>query len=385
MTTQYRPPQSGRDSDCPPKPDSPAGQPHAPGDCDPIPPPGDHPYPPDPKPCPPPDCEYCPPGPGTDQNCLEKLIDAQAAALVAADKAKAFKADLEAFLGKAKTASQEYNRDKYDKLLKQWGEQDIQIAELIRRLVCAVPCWKCVIECDVCPLLNSMHDAEQQLRGDGGIPSDLHNLWDLQYWYTRDKDAKERRFNRIKAVLAAWEKPAQTIEKALADDAKLIADAGTGLGNGAAKVVYDVFFRLVPMHLAIAPPAGVQTTYIDKKYTEFCACDGPLTPDDCCGPDVGEQTLRQRLIGPQPYLIDPRDYFKVICCLVDKRYRPAQEQLAAAEANLSSIDSEIKRYKAKVENGLKTFDKDAKGAIPADVDCCKDFKKPDSDSNASAR
>src|SRR4029079_14917965 len=105
-----------------------------------------------------------------------------------------------------------------------------------------------------------------------------------------------------------------TIEKILNDNKTAIDAAGKSMASDAGKVVYDVFFRLVPMHLAIAPPAASgTTTTIGKEYTEFCKCDTG-TPDDCCGPDVGEGTLRQRLIGPQPYLIDPNDYFKIICC-----------------------------------------------------------------------
>jgi hypothetical protein len=313
------------------------------------------------------------------------LIDAQASALVEAEKAKTFKADLEALLGKARTASQEYTRDKYEKLVKQWVEQDKQIAELIRKLVCAVPCWRCIIECFVCPLLNEMHAAEWKLYGDGTIPSDLHNQYDLLYWYTRYKDIQERQFNRIKGILAAWEKPAQTIEKALADDAKLIADASGALGTTPSKVVHDVFFRLVPMHLAIAPPVNASfpdwTTRIDQMYIDFCKCD-TSTPDACCGPNTAEPSLRERLIGPQPYLIDPNDYFAIICCLVDKRYRPAKEELSKAEAKMSVADTELKRLKARVDNSLKSFDKDAKGAIPTEVNCC-DFTKEEDESRSA--
>lgn len=370
--------------DCPPLPEHPAEQPKPPGDnCPDDPPkyeiaPG---LPKDPKPCPPADCKGCPTTPGKDdEECLEKLIEKQVEEVVTGKKAEAFKADLEAFLGKAKGASQEYTRDKYKKLVKQWVEQDIQIADLIRKLVCAVPCWRCIIECFVCPLLDKMHEAEWTLLGDGGIPSDLHNQYDLVYWYTRDKDRKDRRFNRIKDVLAAWEKPAQTIEKALADNAKLIADSNSALGTAASKVVFDVFSRLVPMHLAIAPPKNDKhldwTTRIDEKFTKFCACDADTPDDDCCGPDVGPPSLRERLIGPQPYLIDPNDYFALICCLVGKRYRPAKEALGKAEAAVATAENELKRLKSRIENGLKSFNKDAKDAIPSDVDCC-DFEKDD--------
>jgi hypothetical protein len=89
-------------------------------------------------------------------------------------------------------------------------------------------------------------------------------------------------------------------------------------------------------------------------------------------------SLRQRLIGPQPYLIDPHLYFDVICCLVQNRYHPAKDALAQAEADWTTVDNLIKRYKAQVESGLKTFEKDAKGAIPLVVDCC-DYEKGDDD------
>jgi hypothetical protein len=238
-----------------------------------------------------------------------------------------------------------------------------------------------VIECHVCPLLNDLHHAEQRLYGDGTLYADVKNLYDLQYWHTRNKDAKERTFNRVKSVLTAWENPAQTIKKALDDIDALIASAA----KDPRKAVYDVFFRIIPLHLAIAPPSGsAWKTRIGKEYTEFCKCDDG-SEDACCGPDVGELSLRQRLIGPQAYLVDPNDYFKIICCLVDKRYGPAKDALAKAEAELLAVDNQIKRLKLQLEGWTKTFDQQAKGAIPANVDCCDYEKEPRRDDSRQSR
>ena len=63
--------------------------------------------------------------------------------------------------------------------------------------------------------------------------------------------------------------------------ALLIANANKSLGTDAPKVVYDLFFHLVPMHLAIAPTASAEnTTRIDEEYTDICECDSGK-PDDC--------------------------------------------------------------------------------------------------------
>ena len=349
----------------------PADQPKPPGnkDCDKIPsttPPSLQ----EPKPCPPdPDCK-CPQGPKSTTNCLEELIAKQAATQAAGDKAKGFKSDLEKFLEKARAAGQDYTKDKFDKLVKQWAEQDAAIAELIRKLVCAVPCWRCILECYVCPLIDNLRMTEESLYGDGTLYTEVHNLYDLLYWHTRDKEIKERRLGRIQKVLTAWEKPAQTISAILNEDQALIDAAGKTLTSDAGKVIYDVFLRLVPKHLAIAPSSGsAWKTKIGKEYTEFCACDKGK-PDDCCGPDVGEWSLRQRLIGPQPYLVDPNDYLAIICCLIEHRYGPAQEALAKAEADLASVESRIQRYKDQIEKGLQSLEKDAKGVIPTVIDCC---------------
>jgi hypothetical protein len=377
--TDYKPP---RERECPPSPKDPADQPKPPGSGDTCQdfPPSTPPEVEEPEKCPESDCK-CPPGPKTTPNCLEDLITKQSNEIAAAKKAEAFKKDLEELLAKAKTASQEYTRARYDTLVKQWVELDALIAAFIRKFECALPCWRCIIECYICPILNELHYAEAWLYGDGSLPAAANNLYDLQYWRTRDKEQKERRFNRIKAVLGVWGSPVGTIEKILKDNRTLLEALDKSPSSAAGSVVVDLFLKLVPMHLAIAPPSGSPwTTKVAKEYTVFCECDTGK-PDDCCGPDVGEQTLRQRLIGPQPYLIDPNDYFTLICCLVQKRYGPAKDDLGKAEAELTAIDERIARLKAQIDSGLNKegFDKAAKGAIPAAIDCC-DFEDDEDDS-----
>ena len=337
----------------------------------------------EPPECPkPPDCN-CPDPPGSTEHCLEKLIDEQTKQQTVADKAKAFKAELEALLTKAKAASQEYTAKKYGDLLKKWDDQDRDIAELIRKLVCAVPCWRCIIECYVCPLLNEMRNAEKLLVGDGKLCDEMHSIYDMEHWLERDKEAKDRTFQRIKSVLAAWEKPAQTIERVLADNAKLIEESGKAIGVDPSNAVYDVFFKLVPTHLAIAPPSKVKKTRILKKFTVFCECDTG-DPQKCCGPDVGEQKLRERLIGQLPYLVAPDQYFEVICCLVKELYRPAKDRLAEATAAHEAITNDIKRYKDLITNGLKDFEKNAKARIPSPISCDgKKLQKPEQNETAS--
>jgi len=366
--------------ECAPYPKDPADQPHPPGTpdkCKGEPEPTKPPTLTDPTPCPEEECD-CSDGPSTTPTCLEELIAEQAAEIAAIEKAKAFKTDLEGLQTKATAASKAYTREVYEKLVKLWVEEDDAIAELIRKLVCAVPCWRCVIECYVCrPIINKVRDAEQWLYRDG---PDFHvyNLYDVLYWRQRDKDTKERRFNRIKSVLEAWATPAKTIEAILNDNKGRIEAACKSLCPDAGKVVFDVFLRLVPLHLAIAPPRdSAWKTKIAKEYTQFCKCDTGK-PDDCCGPDVGEWSLRQRLIGPQPYLIDPNAYLDLICCLVRTRYGPAKEALAKAESEVVTVTNKINSKKTLIENWSKSFDKDVKDTLPSAIKCCGDqIAKPE--------
>jgi hypothetical protein len=362
--------------DCEPTKD-PADQPKAPGDgtaCEPLPQiTAPTLYPPEPCPEPPSSCK-CPKKDVTsDGSCFQTLIAKQTADILAADKAKAFKAELQKVLDSANKAKQAYTPDKYKALLEEWLRQDAAIAELLRKLECAVPCWSCILDCYVCPLLNDLQVAEKKLYDDGRLYQHVHNLYDLQYWHQRNKAAKQRTYDRIASVLAAWSDPATKIDATLNANKGLIDSVARVIGTPEpGKAIYDAIVVLVQRHLLIAPPASADTTTrIDKKYTQFRDCDKG-TVDDCCGPDMGEWSLRQQLSGgPLPYLIQPESYFKLICCLVLQRYAPAKDALSKAESDLADITTQIADCEALLKNGwVKSFETAAKAAIPSAIDCC---------------
>lgn len=358
--------------------------------CEPTPDPDDLPDPPDPPELPICKRKYkCPPAPTTQKpDCLDDLISAQEKEIKEAERATSFKDELKAIQDKTRSAKLDYTQTKYDALKSLWKKQDGEIVELLRQLVCRLPDWRCMVECSVCELIYAIRDNERLLSGTG-VPftptgdacyKRADSLYDLQYWHERNVAARKAEFDRIKLVLAAWEKPAQTIEKALADNAQILA-AGKTVDNGdLAKFVYDVFFVLIPRHLAVAPPreegstpAHTQTqTQIQRKYYDvLCHCDEG-TREDCCGPNTGQLTLRERLVGPLPYLITPELYSIVVCCLVECRYVPAKDALAAAEGELAAAQEKVRKAKAFVEEKFKSLENDAKANL-------LDFKCPPQD------
>ena len=360
-------------------PCDPAPQPTPPHqDCTDLPRPEDLPKAPKPpahKDCPL-ECD-CPKAPTEPTTCLDELIAAQDKEIKEAERAQSFKDELKAIQDKTGAAKLEYTQAKYEALLKQWKKQDGQIVELVKKLTCAFPCWECMIECSVCTLVYALRDRERELSG-RGVPfaptgaacyDTADTLYDLQYWHERNCAARQANFDRVKAVLAAWEAPAQALDKALADDAKIIADAQNVMAPDAAKLVYDVFFLLIPRHLAIAPPRDAADkdtqTEIERKYADLlCACDDGA-PDTCCGPDTGPLSLRQRLVGPLPYLLAPALYPDLICCLVVHRYLPAKEALATAEGELANAQNRLNDAKAALEQKTQSLADDAKANLLA--------------------
>jgi hypothetical protein len=327
-------------------------------------------------------CCKCSSGNGSSQNCLQGLIDEQqdlivkqAADATTAENATKFQAVLGELLKNTQAAGEKYTPKKYGELVQEWKDQDADIAGLIHDLVCVVRCWKCVLDCHVCPLINDIYVAEKSLDA-GQLYSTVHDLHDLQYWYSRNKDAKKRTFERIENTLGEWTKPVDVIADTLKINKDLTTKARSFLGTEAGKAIFDVFMVLIPRHLAIAPPANKIKTKIHRKYTEICKCE-EIEPKNCCGPDVGPWILRMQSIQPKPYLIDPDDYSPLICCLVKNFYVPAKDDLSEAEAGLANVGQQIAKAEKAYKEGLEKFAENANATIPHTIDCCKYEKHDD--------
>lgn len=344
-------------------------------------------------------CCDCPPAPSDKPGCLEDLIKKEAEAINRGDQAKKFKTELEALLGKVKTATLEYTADSYKDLVERWKKADEAIVCLLRSVQCALPCWWCVVECELCPLLNDIVRLESKLSGDFKVcgekkPADpapagtapattppsapcLTSLYDLRHWWWRDKQQRQTLFDHVAGVMRAWETPFKTIDGVLKANAEILKAAAAMLGieqkKDAAKLLFDVLFRLVSQHMAIAPPADVATTGIEKRYVELCCCDNSKVLHECCGVIIRLPTVRDRIIGSLPHLIAPDKYPDLICCLAMNVYQPAKQSAVDADSKWSALDTEVKAIEAGIVAQLASLAADAKVRLGKTIEC-KDYK-----------
>lgn len=334
---------------------------------------------PEPKPCE--TCCNCPPAPKPDEGCLDDLIRKEATIASLGEEAKKSKAELEGFLAKMRTASAKYTPEAYPDLVKRWKDNDVLIVDLIRKLICNVECWWCVIECEICPLINAIAADERLLKGTNQLYATANSLYDQRYWWWREREIQAEAFERVNKVMLAWQDPFTTIDGILKTNHSEVgaASAGKMLGPELHKMIYDVFFKWVPLHLSIAPPTDIAQTAIQKRYVELCKCEEPKPADDCCGPNIGPLTVRERLVGPLPFLIKPELFPELICCLASNAYRPAKAAFAAASAAFAAVDAEIESKKASIATRLKNLPSDAKLRLGKPIDC-KDYQ-PKSNGN----
>ena len=333
--------------------------------CEELPKAPDAPKPPPPKVCPQPcECPLPPGGPPTE--CFETLIAEQSELVTKADRAKALVEELTAIQAKVVSAQAEYTQARYQDLKKLWEDQDQLIADFTSKIKCTVDCWECLLECRLCPQLTKIRELEDRLNGAGQLTDKVYSLRDLQFWHQRNVEQMQARVDRIKGVLAAWEKPSATLGDALESNGKLIADLPALLAADPAKAIYDTFMTLLPRHWAIRPRDA--TSKIKEVFIKICKCDEG-TPDDCCGPDVGVVTLRERLLKPLPYIVDPANFSAIICCLLTERLRPASDQLAAAQAALAVTTSEIEQTQKLIEDKTAALEATFKAELGNPIDC----------------
>ena len=359
---------------------------------------------PEPAECPPRCTCPIPPG-GEPQSCIEGLIQDQNVIVKTAERAKAFADELTAIQDKLKSAQGEYTQARYVELLTRWKEQDAAIVELIRKLVCAVNCWECLLDCRLCRQLIGIRRLEDRLygapsteaAGTGPLTGQVYSLYDQQAWHQRNVAQMKSRLQRITTVMAAWEKPAGTLADVLEKNGNLIKEVQNLISTDPAKALYDVFMTLIPTHWAIRPrDGGPDNKYgsdIEDRYRHICDCpaaaasppdggqqachgdgDPPCLcddglPDDCCGPDVGVLSLRERLVGPLPYIVNPVRFPVILCCLTTQRLSPASQQLAAAEAALAAATAAIELALKQIADQTAAIETTFRAELGNPIDC----------------
>jgi hypothetical protein len=335
---------------------------------------------PDPESCPQPCC--CPPGPGGNGgSCLDTLITEQSQLADKAALAKDFADELRALQAKIVSARASYTSEKYKALLKSWEDQDIAIGKLADDVACSVKCWKCLLECRLCPLLYDIRALELRLNGTGTFATNVDTLRELASWHERNRDERQAVVDRIKAVLSAWEDPAKALEDALTANKALIDSVRAMLSTDAPGAIYALFVRLIPTHWAIRPRGADSKV---KSYVEICTC-GETPSDDCCGPDTASGTSLQRLLPPLPYLVDPNGLAGILCCLVTERYLPAKELLAEAHARFENAKQEVERTTAQIKAKTEALEAAFKAELPTPIDCGAYWKKSGPDDDCKTR
>lgn len=325
---------------------------------------------PDPESCPQPCC--CPPGPGGDGGtCLDTLITEQSQMADKAALAKDFADELRALQAKIVAARATYTRAKYEALLKDWSEQDNAIGKLADDVACSVKCWKCLLECRLCPLLYDIRALERRLNGTGVFASSVDTLRELAHWHERNRDERQAVVDRIKVVLAAWEDPAKELEDALVANKALIDSVRAMLSTDAPGAIYTLFVKLIPAHWAIRPRD--QDSKVES-FVEICTC-GEVPPDDCCGPDTAAGTSLQRLLPGLPYFVDPNGLAAILCCLVTDRYLPAKNLLAEAHAQFENAKQEVERTAALIKAKTEALEATFRAELPTPIECKPYWKK----------
>jgi len=328
----------------------------------------------------------CPPGPAGDGfECLTQIIKDQAKLAEQATAAKEFADALRALQDKAIEARAQYTRTKFDALKKTWTEQDAEIAALAHQVGCAVKCWECLLECRLCTLLYEIRALEQQLYGSEPYYTTVGTLQEAAHWHERNRADRQAVFDRIEAVLKAWEDPVKNIEDALDRDRALIDAIKPMIAADPAGAVYALFVKLIPTHVAIQPRDGdgKGTTAIEAKYIDICACDKPPI-DECCGPNTNALSVRHRLLPPLPYLVDPDEFFPVLCCLIQKRYLKAKDNLSKARADHELAKLEVERVAGLIKAKTESLEADFLAELTP-LDCDRYWKKSSDDDTCTER
>jgi hypothetical protein len=287
-------------------------------------------------------------------NPIETALNEVSVQLGAAERKKEYKTKLDSLLQITNGAMAEYSGKKYQELLKRWKDLDDLVTKLQTELTASFPQWETQLKTSVGPLFATLTGQRQQL-GQRTEPAQPSSGKDSLYTQ-RDRqqvqlELAQAHSDQALAALMAWASPARNIEKVLSENERTASEIGKMpiAQPDAATRLYDMFFKLLPMHWLIAPPSE-QERVNPEKYVVKVA-----------GAPSWEALLQ--MLGPQPRLIEPSAYLAQLGQHQLKQYKDAQNALAKADGALKGTLEEIKRIEKALDKPLDALEKNAKAAL----------------------
>lgn len=245
-----------------------------------------------------------------------------------------------------RSAADQYDARKYDELVERWREQDGRIADLLAK-------WRGQKEPlngieQVRKLYDDIAALEKQMEDDPPLADDGKGLNTRRALQQLKRDVSYRKCERAREQLSAWDKPAQTLDKVLADNDKAIAEANKIIDRtDVPTLAFDLYFKLIPVHLHIKPEDEYTQVELDGDESDLLEVDG---------------SLDYALPKPLPSLIRPADYPARYMREVET-LAAATSELAAATGALAAIDAASARTTSQIVEQRNNLDKAARAIL----------------------
>lgn len=280
------------------------------------------------------------------------------------------KTELEAFEKKKKAVTDGYSQ-KYPALREKWRLQNAQIELLHRNLTCLFNDgrWKGHITECICPKLAKIADQDDLL-----TKRRKSFLGELEYKRDRTKAVAEADKLHLDALIANQSQ----VEAALAANDKLIAEIKQLLqGDDSAVAIYVFWFKLLPMHVQLAPKDLLNCLDFAKDQAPGDLCP-PKRPEGTASAPTDETgTL---VLHPVPWLVDPKAYPGEIDCAWTV-YHTSKKTQGDAEAAYNKKPDDLASMTKTLDEWRKAFDGEVRECLKT-VDVatpcgCGDDIKPD--------
>lgn len=267
-----------------------------------------------------------------------------------ARKLAQIKKDIDAFMPKKAAVVKEYT-DKYPGLNDRWVQQNAQVADLWKAILCHVPDWKEIAEDCICKKLKEIDDLADDI--DTTCKKGPNEL---------ARDIAKAAADAAKAKLDALIANTQRVDAALTANGKLIAEL-QGLLNGKERsvAIWGFFFVLAPLHVQLTSETATDDCKNVLKGLptpdEICGCTPATTATSGSGGHASSDAAHD-----YPWLIDPKHFAAAIDCAWSE-LRAKNEKLGEAENVFANAADDLASKTKKLADLRKALEAEIKKCL----------------------